>query len=159
MLGTALRQQRPTSDSESNNCECSNRALQQQSVQQEGDFREMSVQYNWADLCSAVTVTDGIVKMRFSVVEPLNPPAKSGDASPSPGAAVRASQVLAMPLPGFVQLISVIDNIRQDPKFKSTLEQIRSQVDKRPSGQAASPNGEAGDTTGLSPETSADSLA
>ncbi|WP_152618437.1 hypothetical protein [Leisingera sp. ANG-Vp] len=82
----------------------------------------MAMKHNWADLCSSITIHDGHVKMHFGVVDPVRPKDNEDGKLMKPGIRVSGTEVMIMPISGFVQMLSTLDQIRNNATIKSALE-------------------------------------
>lgn len=87
----------------------------------------MAIQHNWADICSSIVIQDGFVKMRFSTVETFQPKVKEGETPIDPGARISNSEVLVMPIVGFIQMLGTLDKARDNPVIKNVLERMENQ--------------------------------
>ena len=89
----------------------------------------MAIHNIWADICTGFSISGGMVKLHMGVVEVRQP--QQGQANDVEDAQrIRLTETIALPLPGFAQMLSAMDELREHPDIKRCLLQISEEKER-----------------------------
>ena len=83
----------------------------------------MSLINTWADACTGISFSGGVVKLHLGVVEIAQIPL-SQESDPEKGQRMRLTETVALPLAGFAHMIGIIDEVRERPEIKEYLQRV-----------------------------------